>query len=609
MTGHGETAELQKILAEELQQQKWLEYGKSKKWFEKSEADPEMVKYWERWDTNERIYWQWEHECNQFILLFITPQKKLRKYSDVFTIERLNEAIKYFEQRCAQCRNLKFHVELLSNRDAMDLHLVRHTIGDFDHFSPNYMSDGEDTNIIGKYAEYKCPKKVSNDLQLLELQHIYIFWKMRKLAKRIWNWMTGNMYDLNAYGIYATCYLQTFIMHKASVYYIFAKSEGLKLLFANLKQQPIQKRNIYSVLITAKFLQFVIKNFAKICKLIFHSKHKLYKQLFLFWKNYMKFYWEQKQNMFSKTKAFIYKLMIDKMNIIPLIVHTMKGYADSDGRLTGAISFYMIKDKYLIYEWILDLIAGILTNTIEESKLYWISGKKEINIMRYLLSKSNCKFLFNWFIQQYKANIKYYQESNIGQYIYYYDRYFWQMKPSDSIWIDEDDIEEDEKSEFQMSIFEYAKIEFNIQNICKIREMIGRYYENNKDRLLADGYMNICTTPRELFTQWRLYKCLLSLQRKEKKIGNSPMVYYRVINRVINGYGGFREITPIKELYKGQMLRRIQCGFDCCGNTKRDVKMYICKGCHFVRYCCRKCQKKDWNKYHRNICKILVIFS
>ena len=38
-----------------------------------------------------------------------------------------------------------------------------------------------------------------------------------------------------------------------------------------------------------------------------------------------------------------------------------------------------------------------------------------------------------------------------------------------------------------------------------------------------------------------------------------------------------------------------------CGHYRLN-KIYKCKQCKQVFYCSKSCQKKDWNKYHRNIC-------
>eukprot|EP01084_Bolivina_argentea_P312346 540754_1 len=623
MSGHGETAELNNIPNDcsiflPTKIQKFFESDDCSKLFEEislqMEQDPEMQydKYLERCLSHKRIYWEWECQCVQFIFMLMAAQNDhTHLYTKTLSIERLKEAMKYLQRKFSACRDLEFHAELLDSKDAINERLIWHQFGDRDTFFPDlHQCDDDDLNIMVSYVEYECPKQISKDLPMLELKYLYSDIKMQAFAKWIWNCMMDNTCGLRAFDIFTTCYLKTFILPRACVYYIFSKSEGLKLLFANLIGKPIEKRNIYSVLITVKFLQFVIKNFPKICNLIFHGKHKLYKQLFLFWKNYMKFYWKQKQNMQSSDKMFALKLMLDKMNIVPLVVHTMTGWPDHDnGSLNGTINFCMINNKCLIYEWILDLIAGILTNTIEESKWYWIGGENEMNIMRYLLSNSNCQFLFNWLIEQYRANQKHYRESQVRQYIEYYDQYFWTMK-SNHAWENlDDDIEEEEKCEFQSSMLDYGKIEFSLSSICTIRDTIGRYYEKNKDKLLAGYSGNLCKTPRELFTQWRLYKTLLLLKRKDKNIGNSAMIYYHIINKVVKNNYYFQETYPLKESYKGVLSTRINCGLDCCGNTKADVKMYTCKGCYFVRYCSRNCQKKDWNKYHRTICKTLVVFA
>ena len=204
----------------------------------------------------------------------------------------------------------------------------------------------------------------------------------------------------------------------------------------------------------------------------------------------------------------------------------------------------------------------------------------------------------------------YYQESNIGPHIEWFDRYFYNLKWDEYIFCDEDDPEEDQKMDFQRTLIKYAQIEMHVRNICIIREMIGRYYEQNKAKL-SKKHANICTNPRELFTRYKLYRTMVSIKKKERNIGNSELVYFRVIRTIIENWSGCSDgdIDEIKKMSKGILSSRTQCESDLCHKTKRDGKMYICKGCFYVTYCCRKCQKRDWNQYHRHICEKLRVLS
>ena len=62
--------------------------------------------------------------------------------------------------------------------------------------------------------------------------------------------------------------------------------------------------------------------------------------------------------------------------------------------------------------------------------------------------------------------------------------------------------------------------------------------------------------------------------------------------------------TMKKRLKK--VIRMKQCGWRKCNKIrekKRSNKWYKCKECRLITYCCRKCQKRDWNKgTHRNYC-------
>ena len=42
------------------------------------------------------------------------------------------------------------------------------------------------------------------------------------------------------------------------------------------------------------------------------------------------------------------------------------------------------------------------------------------------------------------------------------------------------------------------------------------------------------------------------------------------------------------------------CNYKNCNKKHVNKK---CGKCQKVWYCCRKCQKKDWNSVHRDICR------
>eukprot|EP01084_Bolivina_argentea_P094612 170093_1 len=70
-----------------------------------------------------------------------------------------------------------------------------------------------------------------------------------------------------------------------------------------------------------------------------------------------------------------------------------------------------------------------------------------------------------------------------------------------------------------------------------------------------------------------------------------------------NMYKSFRLLS--KKVCK-EKKNDVECQNGKCRMRKRHGKMYKCGGCRVVRYCCKKCQKYDWNKnYHKLYCKKL----
>lgn len=73
-----------------------------------------------------------------------------------------------------------------------------------------------------------------------------------------------------------------------------------------------------------------------------------------------------------------------------------------------------------------------------------------------------------------------------------------------------------------------------------------------------------------------------------------------------------KKIDSIKQLYfmtnpKNEMIKI--CGNSKCIKTKRNEKsrkFKICSRCKVIYYCCRRCQKYDWNYNHRLKCMILM---
>ena len=343
----------------------------------------------------QNVYWICSHDCVQLLITIISDGNKANNI-DCFNLHYIQKIIEKAQNE-GQYNGYKINVELLSTKKQFD----KIMIWDQDQGYPvTCLEDECICNVIHKYSDslWQCPLNEVIGKPLFQLCNLCTM-SQHKLSKLIWNLMIDNI-NKGTYSfefIYFTCYFQTFFIDEYVVHLIFSKSNGLKALFENLLSKSIANRNIYSLILVSRFLNFIISNVPRISRYIFHGKSQLYKKLFIFWKRYMQFYWNRKQQFKSKSSFAKLKTLIDKTTILPLIVYTV------EHQFNHEINLYLIRNKYFLYEWLLDLIAGILTKTIEQSRYYWLNGPKEMKIMRYLLRKKNCQFFAEWLIKQYQT--------------------------------------------------------------------------------------------------------------------------------------------------------------------------------------------------------------
>eukprot|EP01084_Bolivina_argentea_P307496 531509_1 len=318
------------------------------------------------------------------------------------------------------------------------------------------------------------------------------------------------------------CYCQTMSIPQYYMYKVFILTNGLKLLFKHLMTKSLENYNLYSLLFTARFLNLIIVSYPNMSKYIFSEESKLYKMLFSFWRKYMRFYWKIKQ---SKTEMEAFSR---SFSVLPMIVTSVKPFDlcfDHPLHVQNtSIDIFILNNKYLLLEFIMDLIANILTTTIAQSKLYWIKGHNTENIIKYLLSKTNCNFLFNWFIEQYKMNINYYKESNAKDWIEHFDDYFISHDyDSDNT----DFLCGSEYGDYRNSYAKFEQLEFNIDNICRIREIIVYYYRKKNFNI-----NNKQCGVRELFSRYRLHRALLLLRIKD--MGKSRYIYEKLLDNAFH---------------------------------------------------------------------------
>eukprot|EP01083_Nonionella_stella_P176048 614896_1 len=69
----------------------------------------------------------------------------------------------------------------------------------------------------------------------------------------------------------------------------------------------------------------------------------------------------------------------------------------------------------------------------------------------------------------------------------------------------------------------------------------------------------------------------------------------------------YKEMRRLSEIVFRLKWYETECHNVSCDNRRFNVdKFYKCKQCRVARYCCRSCQKKDWNLNHKYVCNVLM---
>eukprot|EP01084_Bolivina_argentea_P256895 432688_1 len=69
-----------------------------------------------------------------------------------------------------------------------------------------------------------------------------------------------------------------------------------------------------------------------------------------------------------------------------------------------------------------------------------------------------------------------------------------------------------------------------------------------------------------------------------------------------------KHISNISKSCINKQCRKAGFWFNKSKNELVKRKLFVCKSCKMVYYCCRKCQKYDWNRNdHRKLCKLLQV--
>eukprot|EP01084_Bolivina_argentea_P014472 27052_1 len=157
------------------------------------------------------------------------------------------------------------------------------------------------------------------------------------------------------------------------------------------------------------------------------------------------------------------------------------------------------------------------------------------------------------------------------------------------------------------------KIDFIALLVCRVNMYMKEVFETTElteDDLwlwldpvnrITYRIKNVC----ELTNNWKIWKTFR--QR-----------YHSEIKKLVNMYKGTQryyfcvQIQDALDLKKPNAFRIVYEGFTqytwqekLCGWIKCKIdadKLYVCKGCKLVQYCCRKHQKKDWKMIHSTQC-------
>ena len=154
------------------------------------------------------------------------------------------------------------------------------------------------------------------------------------------------------------------------------------------------------------------------------------------------------------------------------------------------------------------------------------------------------------------------------------------------------------RDSFELCLF-YAMILFNMKscNGCK-------YFDHCLKIRPLNGYLHFQYS-KYLYLVIKNYKQSYFHLKLAKKLDPNMIELNEIVAIVDNDSSGNTQITQYQQYLKLlyiKLNKEYKCDNLLCNKILKNSNKLCCKGCKCVWYCCKKCQKSDWQWRHRNKC-------